>query len=128
MHPRTHFDSTNLSSILAVLAPFLLLLNIAQAQDRSGADKGANSSLIQRFDTNGDGKIDEQERRAVRSKMQQMQNKPGAMTPSAQPKSDSQQQRGDPRKQINPRQRDAVRKLRERTENGPVPPGLERRE
>jgi para-nitrobenzyl esterase len=42
--------------------------------------------LIQRFDTNGDGKIDEQERRAVRSKMQQMQNKPGAMTPSAQPK------------------------------------------
>ncbi|MFY8070403.1 MAG: carboxylesterase family protein [Pirellula sp.] len=42
--------------------------------------------MIQRFDTNGDGKIDEQERRAVRSKMQQMQNKPGAMTPSAQPK------------------------------------------
>jgi polyhydroxybutyrate depolymerase len=38
-----------------------------------------------------------------------------------------QQQPGDPRKQINPRQRDAVRKLRERTENGPVPPGLDRR-
>jgi acetyl esterase/lipase len=42
--------------------------------------------LIKRFDTNGDGQIDEQERRAVRSKMQEMQNKPGAMTPSAQPR------------------------------------------
>jgi poly(3-hydroxybutyrate) depolymerase len=34
---------------------------------------------------------------------------------------------GEPRKQINPRQREAIRKMRERTENGPVPAGLERR-
>jgi polyhydroxybutyrate depolymerase len=38
-----------------------------------------------------------------------------------------QRQGGEPRKQINPRQREAVRKLRERTENGSVPTGLERR-
>jgi polyhydroxybutyrate depolymerase len=38
-----------------------------------------------------------------------------------------QQQGGMPRKQINPRQREALRKMRERTENGPVPAGLERR-
>ncbi len=34
---------------------------------------------------------------------------------------------GEPRKQINPRQREAIKKMRERTENGPVPAGLERR-
>ena len=34
-------------------------------------------------------------------------------------------QGGESRKQINPRQRDAIRKMRERTENGPVPAGLE---
>ena len=38
-----------------------------------------------------------------------------------------QRQGGESRKQINPRQREAIRKLRERTENGPVPPGLDRR-
>ena len=38
-----------------------------------------------------------------------------------------QRQGGEPRKRINPRQREAVRKLRERTENGSVPTGLERR-
>ena len=49
-----------------------------QRQDRAGADK----SLMQRFDSNGDGQIDDQERRSVREKLRQMQNKPGAMTPS----------------------------------------------
>jgi para-nitrobenzyl esterase len=49
-----------------------------QRRDRAGADK----SLMQRFDSNGDGQIDDQERRSVREKIRQMQNKPGAMTPS----------------------------------------------
>ena len=40
------------------------------------------NSLIQRFDANGDGRIDDQERRAVREKLRQRQNEPGAMTPS----------------------------------------------
>jgi para-nitrobenzyl esterase len=41
-----------------------------------------SSDLLKRFDKNGDGKIDDEERRSVRAKMKEMQNKPGAMTPS----------------------------------------------
>lgn len=63
-----------------LLAP-CLLAGTAAAQQRP--DRGtAEKSLIQRFDTNGDGEIDDQERRGVREKLKQMQNKPGAMTPS----------------------------------------------
>lgn len=43
---------------------------------------GARDALRRRFDANGDGVIDENERRAVREKLRQMQNKPGAMAPS----------------------------------------------
>ncbi len=42
----------------------------------------ASDSLLKRFDKDGDAKIDEEERRAVREKLRQMQTKPGAMTPS----------------------------------------------
>jgi para-nitrobenzyl esterase len=55
---------------------------IAVGQDALPRGDANNKSLLQRFDTNGDGQIDETERRAVREKMKQMQNRPGAMTPS----------------------------------------------
>ena len=56
---------------------------LAQEEPKRGA--AADKSLLQRFDTNGDGQIDDTERRAVREKMKQIQNRPGAMTPSSQP-------------------------------------------
>lgn len=62
-----------------------LLATSGYSQNRPSRGGTPDKSLLQRFDTNGDGVLDEQERRAVRSKIQQMQNKPGAMTPSAQP-------------------------------------------
>ncbi len=57
----------------------------AVAQNTPTRGGAADKSLVKRFDTNGDGQIDDNERRAVREKMKQMQNKPGAMTPSNEP-------------------------------------------
>jgi hypothetical protein len=64
-----------------------LLLSCAIAQEKPSRGGAGDKSLLQRFDTNGDGQIDDSERRAVREKMKQMQNKPGAMTPSGKSES-----------------------------------------
>jgi para-nitrobenzyl esterase len=40
------------------------------------------SDRLKQFDSNGDGKIDDSERRAVREKMRQLRDRPGARTPS----------------------------------------------
>jgi para-nitrobenzyl esterase len=63
---------------------FVLLWIVAPgwAQERQSPGGGTEKSLLQRFDTNGDGEISDDERRGVREKMKQMQNRPGAMTPS----------------------------------------------
>ncbi|MFM7116963.1 MAG: prolyl oligopeptidase family serine peptidase, partial [Planctomycetota bacterium] len=60
----------------------LCLASRGWAQERSTPGGGTEKSLLQRFDTNGDGEISDEERRGVREKMKQMQNRPGAMTPS----------------------------------------------
>lgn len=39
-------------------------------------------NVLRKYDKNGDGQIDDDERRAVREKLWQRQNQPGAMTPS----------------------------------------------
>jgi acetyl esterase/lipase len=61
-----------------------LLATSGYSQNRPSRGGTPDKSLLQRFDTNGDGQIDDTERRAVREKMKQMQNKPGAMTPSGE--------------------------------------------
>lgn len=59
-------------------------LSTCLTQDRLPPHDPSTRSLSQRFDVNGDGEIDDQERRAVREKMRQMQNRPGARTPSGE--------------------------------------------
>ncbi len=58
----------------------LALATPAQVSQKSG--NVANNPLLKKFDKNGDGKIDDEERQSVREKLRQMQTKPGAMTPS----------------------------------------------
>jgi para-nitrobenzyl esterase len=61
----------------------LCLTASAGAQQSPGRPAPATDNpLIKKFDLNGDGVIDDTERRGVREKLRQMQNKPGAMTPS----------------------------------------------
>ena len=55
--------------------------SFAQDAIRKDGDVSANP-LLKKFDRNGDGKIDDEERQAVREKLRQMRTKPGAMTPS----------------------------------------------
>ena len=71
------------SLIWAVCLLFPLSQSLAQEPPKG--DRVPDKSLLQRFDANGDGKIDDNERRAVREKMKQIQNKPGAMTPAEKP-------------------------------------------
>lgn len=66
--------------------PLLLTLALAaaslSAQQSPKPASTADNPLLKKFDTNGDGVIDDTERRGVREKLREMQNKPGAMTPS----------------------------------------------
>jgi len=66
-----------------VLISLFLMLAGAMGQEPSPKAGGKDKSFLKKFDTNGDGQIDENERRAVRGKMKQIQKKPGATTPSA---------------------------------------------
>jgi para-nitrobenzyl esterase len=71
--------------LILSLVSSCLVASSGFSQDRPSREGNSEKSLLQRFDANGDGKIDDNERRAVREKMKQIQNKPGAMTPSEKP-------------------------------------------
>lgn len=68
----------NMVSLTAVLACLTLV-----AQDPPPpAGGGPAKQRLKQFDRNGDARIDNEERRAVRDKLRQRRTKPGAMTPS----------------------------------------------
>lgn len=71
--------------LILSLVSSCLVASSGFSQDRPSREGNSEKSLLQRFDANGDGKIDDNERRAVREKMKQIQSKPGAMTPSEKP-------------------------------------------
>lgn len=69
--------------LISRVLPVVLLWGLAaQAQTSPKGGQAPNKSILERFDKNKDGKIDDEERRAVREKLKQRQNKPGALTPS----------------------------------------------
>jgi acetyl esterase/lipase len=68
-------------TIVSLSAVLTCLTLVAQESPRPAGGRLAEQRFKQ-FDKNGDDKIDEEERRAVREKLRQRQSKPGAMTPS----------------------------------------------
>ncbi len=66
---------------VAGIALWCSLTGVARCQGPMPDARGA-SGVLRRFDTDGDGKIDDQERRAVREMLRERQSRPGAMTPS----------------------------------------------
>lgn len=68
-------------SIFTLLVMFATLA-LSARETLSKSNEVSTDLSLKRFDKNGDGKIDEEERQAVREKLRQMRAKPGAMTPS----------------------------------------------
>ncbi len=81
MVPRS-MHSNRRETLMSWKAWFWILLVLLPASRPVYSQTGAGADLRKRFDKNGDGKIDDEERRAVLEKLRQRQNKPGAMTPS----------------------------------------------
>lgn len=71
---------------------FVILLAVfavaipAIAQDKPTFGKGKDNPILKKFDKNGDGKLDEEEKQAVREKLQDIQSKPGGRHPAGKSK------------------------------------------
>jgi dipeptidyl aminopeptidase/acylaminoacyl peptidase len=71
---------------VAGIALWCALTGVARCQDPMPDARGA-PGLLRRFDTDGDGKIDDQERRAVREMLRERRSRPGAATRSGRTES-----------------------------------------
>lgn len=71
-------------ALFSLLSGILSLSVLAQEKSDPPAkpDKAKNDSLQKKFDKNGDGKIDDNERKAIRELLKKRGSAPGAMTPS----------------------------------------------
>ena len=68
---------------VAVLALTCVVTNVARCQEPRPDARNA-PALLRRFDTDGDGTIDEKERHAVREMLRERRSRPGATTPSGE--------------------------------------------
>jgi para-nitrobenzyl esterase len=73
-------DVRNLLSLACSIA--IVMASHAFARQDEGPQEPPQRDRLRQFDVNGDGKIDDEERRAVREKVRQMRERPGARTPS----------------------------------------------
>ncbi len=69
-----------LIEVVGIVLTSVMASHALSAEPRPGPRDG--SGLLRRFDTDGDGKIDEKERRAARDLLRERQSRPGAATPS----------------------------------------------
>jgi hypothetical protein len=86
MESRTNMPNRRLAVFLVVAATLGVgWPAVARAAALAPQGTAAGSDLLKRFDSNGDGALSEDERRAVRQRTQQRGQRPGAMTPSPAP-------------------------------------------
>jgi enterochelin esterase-like enzyme len=76
----SHSNQANMNTRLFLIS--LFLAGTASAQRSPSSGEAAENPLLKKFDANGDGQLDDEERRNGRETLRQLQNKPGATTPS----------------------------------------------
>lgn len=71
-----------LNAVVGIVLTSVMASRTLSAEPQPGPRDG--SGLLRRFDTDGDGTIDEKERRAVREMLRERRSRPGAATPSGE--------------------------------------------
>lgn len=80
---RLHFYGEVMHTLAILLVLFACTSCRLVGQEPTPPAPATSKRLLDRLDANGDGKLDDGEKRAARTKLREMQDRPGARTPSA---------------------------------------------